>query len=102
MQIFLVFSLLIAAVAVIFAVQNATIITISFLVWEFQGSLALILLVALATGALINFLASLPSRIKRQLAAKSQKKRITELEAKLAKQAAVEQPTEQPGPQPTP
>ena len=86
MQIFLIISLLIAALATIFAVQNADVITITFLFWEFQGSLALVLLVALAAGALTSFFASLPSLIRKKLTVNNQKKKIKDLEAQLTKQ----------------
>ncbi|MGB5872674.1 MAG: LapA family protein, partial [Bacteroidota bacterium] len=61
MQIFLLVSLLIAALAVVFALQNTEMITVNFLFWSFQGSLALVLLTALATGAVASSFASLPS-----------------------------------------
>ena len=83
MQIFLFFALAIAAVAVLFAVQNNAQTTVSFLFWNFNGSLALILLIALAVGALISFLLSLPSSIRSSLTIRSQKKKISELQANL-------------------
>jgi hypothetical protein len=53
-------------------------------VWQFQGSLALSLLVALAAGALASFFASLPAIIRGRLTLRSQRKKITELEASLS------------------
>ncbi len=84
MQLSLIFALIIALLAVIFSVQNTEPVTINFLFWTFQGSLALILLITLVTGVVIGFLASSPSLLKRRSTISSQKKKIAELEANLA------------------
>jgi uncharacterized integral membrane protein len=84
MQVFLLVSLLIAAVAVVFALQNTEMITVHFFFWNFQGSLALILLTALATGAVASSFASLPSLFKANWTIGSQKKAIEELEGRIA------------------
>jgi uncharacterized integral membrane protein len=83
MQIFLIVSLLIAALGVIFALQNTTSATVTFLAWTFHGSLALILLSALATGAFVSFLASLPTLLGTKWTVRRQKKKLTELESRL-------------------
>ena len=83
MQIFLFISLFIAILAVIFALQNTAQVTISFLIWRFQGSLALVLLLSLSVGALISFLASLPTLLKSQWIIRGHKRKLTELEASL-------------------
>ena len=83
MQIFIIFSLFIAILAVIFALQNTMVVTVSFLFWHFTGSLALVLLAALATGAVVSILASIPSLVRNQISSRSQKKKITESEATL-------------------
>jgi lipopolysaccharide assembly protein A len=83
MQIFLLLSLAVAIIAVIFTVQNTTVTQISFLLWSFEGSLALMLLIALALGALFSFFASLPTLIRRDNMIRSQKKRISEAESLL-------------------
>jgi len=84
MQIFLFFALIISILAVIFAVQNTAPTTISFAIWDFKGSLALVLLVALAAGALISFFASLPSNLRARWILRQQRKKITDLEKSLA------------------
>ena len=84
MQVLLIIALLIAVLAVIFALQNAVTVSIAFLVWKTEGSLALVLLVALAVGALISFLASLPAIIRGAWTTASQKRRIAEIETSLA------------------
>lgn len=60
MQIFLLIAALIAVLAVVFALQNAIPITVSFLFWKAESSLALILILAfiagLITSCLFNFI----------------------------------------------
>ncbi|MEN6408475.1 MAG: LapA family protein [Anaerolineaceae bacterium] len=80
MQIFIVVSLLIAIVAVVFALQNMAAVTVSFLFWNFDSSLALVLLGTLAVGVLISLLASMPGSIRSKLAASNQKKKLSALE----------------------
>ena len=88
MQIFLFFALAIAILAILFAVQNNEPATVSFLAWEFKGSLALILLITLAAGALISFFASMPNNIRIRWAVRTQRKKMNEMEASLAEQKA--------------
>ena len=76
MLIFLLFALLVAIVAIVFAVQNNQPVTISFLFWETEGSLALVLLIAIIAGVLICYLASLPSNIKTRLTIRNIRKQI--------------------------
>ena len=83
MQIFVFLALLIAVIAVIFALQNTLIVTVSILLWKFTGSLALVLLLALAVGALISFLASMPSLVRGKWSQRNLRKRATELEKNL-------------------
>ena len=83
MQIMLVFSFVIAFIAILFAIQNTAIIPIHFLFWQTEGSLALILFIALVAGALISYLATTPSQIKQRMTISKQRKRITEVEGQL-------------------
>lgn len=57
---FLVLSLIIAILAVVFALQNADIIAVAFLNSSFEGSLALILLVTFAVGVITGMFLLLP------------------------------------------
>ncbi len=84
MQIFLFFALIIAVLAVIFAIQNNDQTTVSFAMWKYNGSLALVLLVAVAAGSLISFFVSLPSNLKTRWALRQQRKKMSELESSLA------------------
>ena len=84
MQIFLFFALIISVLAVIFAIQNNDPTTVTFAVWKYNGSLALVLLVAVAAGSLISFFVSLPSNLKTRWTLRQQRKKLTELETSLA------------------
>ena len=81
--VYLIVALVIAIVAVIFALQNTMTITISFLAWEVTGSLSLVLLITLAIGVVIGLLVLSPSAIKSSLAASSTRKRVGSLEKEL-------------------
>jgi uncharacterized integral membrane protein len=84
MQILLIFSFVIAFLAILFAIQNTTITSIRFLIWETQGSLALVLFIALVAGALISYLATAPGQIRQRMTISSQRKRISEVEKELS------------------
>ncbi len=84
MQIFLFFALFISVLAVVFAVQNNAPVTVAFAAWNYSGSLALVLLVTLLVGALISFFFSLPSNIKTRWTLRQQRKKITEMDTKMA------------------
>ena len=83
MQVFLFIALLIMLVAIVFAVQNNDPTQVQFLAWKTEGSLALILLLTLAAGALISYLVSLPSKLRDKLTIRSQGKQIEQLERNL-------------------
>lgn len=84
--VYLIVALLIAVVAVIFALQNSITVTISFLAWEVTGSLSLVLLITLAIGALIGLLVLAPTAIKNTITASNNRKRIGILEKELDEQ----------------
>ena len=83
MQLWLIMAIVIAIMAVFFALQNAIPITVSFLTWKFESSLALVLLITIALGVLMSLLVSVPSKIKKMKMILNQKKRIQELESAL-------------------
>ncbi len=84
MQVFLVLSVVIAVALVLFAIQNSAIITISFLSFHYNGSLALILIVVFASGLLSGILVSMPSLLKKSSALREQKRRVKQLEESAA------------------
>jgi putative membrane protein len=66
MQLLLILGIAFAIGAVTFAVQNNVPVAVSLASWHYDGSLAVVLLVALALGALIAGLVSTPSVIRGQ------------------------------------
>jgi len=87
MQLQLIVAIIVAILAVVFALQNAVPITVSFLTWRFESSLALVLLIVLALGILMSLLVSVPSRVKRMKLISNQKKKIQELESSLQRES---------------
>ncbi len=97
MQIFLLISVVIAVLGIVFALQNAVPVTLTFLVWRIDSSLALVLLVALAAGVLVSFLATLPSLVKGGWTMSGQKRQLKRLEAQIVAfedQLAIKEQTE--------
>ncbi len=79
----LILALLFAILAVIFAVQNTDAVQVVFFSWQMEGSLALVVLIALAVGVLIGLLVMTPSVVKRSLNLSGQRKKIAGLEKDL-------------------
>jgi lipopolysaccharide assembly protein A len=82
--VYLILALVIAIIAVVFALQNTAVITISFIVWKVTGSLSLVLLVTLAIGVVIGLLVLAPSAIKNSFQVSGHRKRIGALEQELS------------------
>lgn len=99
MQFMLIFGILFSIGSVTFALQNNVPVTVTFAIWRFESSLAMVLLLALGLGAAIAALLSSPtvirgqwtaSRLRRQLAGLEENKavlerRINQLENELAR-----------------
>lgn len=66
--------------SIMFALQNNVPVTVTFLLWRFDSSLAMVLLLAFALGGVAIALATTPATLRRQWAASRQTKRIHELE----------------------
>lgn len=79
----LILALIVAVAAVVFALQNTALISVSFLTWQFDQSLALVLLLSLAAGVLIGLLTILPGSIRNRWRASGQRKRMESLEKNL-------------------
>lgn len=79
----LVLALIIAILMVFFALENPMMVTVSFFGYAVQGSLALIIMVAMGVGVLIGVLVMLPGRIKSGLSNARHRKRIGVLESDL-------------------
>jgi uncharacterized integral membrane protein len=85
MQILLFVSLAVAILTVVFALQNNAPTSLGFLSWTFESSLAVVILVAVAAGALVSFLAALPGMVRLKWHLRSARQRIAQLEAAIAK-----------------
>ncbi|MCC2630819.1 MAG: hypothetical protein K0S38_628, partial [Candidatus Paceibacter sp.] len=83
MLVFLVIGILLGASVVVFALQNITPITVTFFSWHIEGSLAIILLFAVASGMLISTFLSLPSMIKKSFQISRLKKEVNKLVEEL-------------------
>ncbi len=83
MRVSLILALIVALLVTVFTLQNVAPVTVVFLTWTFHGSLALVLFLALAAGALICIFATLPALIKGKWTIASQKKKLVQLEDSL-------------------
>lgn len=92
MRFFFMLALLIAIALVLFAVQNSTLVTLSFLTFHFQGSLAFILVLVFAGGFLTGVLFSIPSILRRGRSIREHKRKIKELESTGQKDIAPKLP----------
>lgn len=80
---FLIVGILLGIVSVIFVLQNTAVVTVAFLSWQMQGSLALVLFVAIVMGVLISLLILLPSFIRDALMLRTVRRQKKDLEAQL-------------------
>ena len=86
MHLMLILGIVFAIGAVVFAMQNNVAVVVSIAFWQFEGSLALVLLVALGLGVLIAGLVSSPTVIRGQWVASRLRHQVAELEEKLSQQ----------------
>ena len=91
MQLITILGIALAAIGVAFALQNNVPVTVTLLVWRFDSTLAMVLLVALALGAIMVALVSTPSVLRRQWQLARQRRDIASLNAAVAElQAGIE------------
>lgn len=86
MQLTLIIGIVFAIGAGLFALQNVAPVTVALAFWSFEGSLAVVLLMALGLGAIIAGLVSSPAMIRRQWATVRLGRQVAELEHKLLQQ----------------
>lgn len=77
---------LLGAVSVIFALQNVAIITVTFFSWQFTGSLAIVLILAMASGVIVTTLILLPESISNYFKFSNLEKENIEVREQLRKQ----------------
>jgi putative membrane protein len=90
MRFFIVLALLVAIAIVLFASQNSAIVTVSFLSFHYNGSLALILIVVFALGLLAGILISIPSLLRKSSDLREQKRRIKQLDESISRNTTSE------------
>ena len=66
--------LLIGAAVVLFILQNIIPVTVTFLVWQFSGTIAVLALLAVIAGVLIGLLLALPAILNKEFKNSSLKK----------------------------
>jgi uncharacterized integral membrane protein len=86
MILFLIGGFLIGAVIVAFALQNTATVVVALFSWRIGSSLALIIILAMISGALISSLLSLPRSIKKSFQISNLKKQNSKLEKELVDQ----------------
>lgn len=85
MQFVIIFALIVSIFAVMFALQNPNIVSVHFIIWDFEQPLALFLLIAIAIGALIISILTVPGWIKNRQMKNKHRKEVAELEDNLSK-----------------
>ncbi|MEO5570990.1 MAG: LapA family protein [Bacteroidia bacterium] len=81
---FTIIAVLIALLAVIFALQNSQMVMVKLYFWNVSGSMALIMLITLVIGMASGMLILFPNIYRNNSAIKSHKKKITEQEKQLS------------------
>lgn len=81
----LILAIVIALVAVVFAIQNVTPATVKFLLWTLpEASMALILLITLVIGLIVGLLFLAPGILRRNQTIEQQRQRIDRLEKQIS------------------
>jgi putative membrane protein len=75
MPVYLIIAIIIAIVAVTFALLNASVVTVSLVFTSFESSLALVLLVTFGIGVLVGFLGVIPTIIRQRVEISKLKKK---------------------------
>ena len=81
----LILGLIIGGFAVLFALENIGVVTVSVMSLQLTAPLALILLTCMAVGAIITLLALLPSLVHDEMYLKTIKRQKAEIEEEFAK-----------------
>jgi len=85
---YLLFAVVFSAIIAIFAVQNAVVVTISFLTWRMESSLAVIVVVAAGIGILIALSIEMMIQVRLRFRLRQSNNKIKELEAQLERYIA--------------
>ncbi|GMR11066.1 MAG: hypothetical protein BMS9Abin28_1890 [Anaerolineae bacterium] len=88
MRVFIAIALILALLVTVFAVQNNQPITISFLFWSIDGSLALVLMITLVLGIVIGVLLMAPGSVRSRIRVGDLQRSVHLLEQEKASEAA--------------
>lgn len=80
---FLIIGFVLGAAVIVFALQNTDIVSLIFLGWQFESSLALVILLAITSGVAISALVSIPSAIANGMRMMALRKENTNLRKEL-------------------
>ncbi len=83
MLISLVFGLIVGAISVIFALQNIFPVTVTFMIWNFNTSLAVIIALAIFVGIMISVIFSIPGAVRNIFTISHLKKENEKLSEKI-------------------
>lgn len=84
----MILGIMLGAGVVVFALQNTAVISVFFLSWQIQASLAIIVILAVAAGVLICLLVSLPDVIRKSYQILRLKNKTEALKEELADKSA--------------
>lgn len=86
MIILFIIGILLGAVSVVFALQNGAMVAVTFLGWQIEGSLSVIIALSILSGILIALLLTLPELLSNYFQYRALKKKNDVLEEDLKKQ----------------
>ena len=98
MIIFLILGALLGILSLMFVFQNITPVTVTFMTWQMEGSLAVMLFLAMLSGVAITLLLLLPSLVRDQFRTLRLKQKARSLEGELAQHKAAAAPPAPPLP----
>jgi putative membrane protein len=81
MQLQLIAALIIVLLIVMFAVQNAVSVSVIFLLWRLDASLAMVIAACFGLGALIGALVTVPSMLRERISISRLRKEVETLRA---------------------
>jgi lipopolysaccharide assembly protein A len=75
--------LILAVIIATFSIQNSGEAIVTFIWWQFQSSLVVVILISTALGAIMAIFLSLPGTFRLRMRLREQTQRIAELEQQL-------------------
>jgi len=98
MRFALIISIIVAALATVFALSNTATVSVNFLSWSFSAPLALLIISTLVGGILVGYLSALPGRLKSASEARTLKKELEAAKATVAAPVLEAAPIAEPTP----